>query len=327
MPISQLPRIRNCSPSDIWHQYIVREQPIVIEDACNSWPAVAKWDSKYLISVVGDVGCPILDVSLPKNDTELPKMEICPLHEYLARLPSAKFGDPYLQEAPVKRLFPQLLEDLGPPCYSREGSPDYLMLLSARSYSPLHFHRISEAVSYQIAGTRRFLLVPPSETSKLDPLPKTGRYYYRARREVKESEIDTLDVSGFQATLAPGEAVYIPVHWWHAVYGGDNLSILLVDFFYSPPARWPESENASRVHGTQPALLEEIRSLKNRIDNCKVPKEQLSYWDRIFHLACTGIVDREVERQFLLDALERLPQTARELRDYASDRLSKLVCS
>ena len=122
-----------------------------------------------------------------------------------------------LAEQPLKEVLPQLVEDVGTIRYSKTEPGNLSLMLSGRSYAPLHYHPRAEAVSHQVSGKRRFLLIPPSETAALDPVPTSANPPNFARRVIREEEISALRLEACETTLSSGEAIYIPRHWWHAV--------------------------------------------------------------------------------------------------------------
>lgn len=304
MRVAPLPRVSGLSALDVNRGYIERGIPVVIDDACRHWPAVAKWNTKFLLETVGDIVVPIRDNNFPAKGEAKRKTVVthCTLQEYLAGLSTAKPGDPYLSEQPLKTLFPQLVVDVGSVCYPRDAPPDFSIMLSSRSYAPLHFHAASEAVSHQVTGTRRFLLIAPSETRELIPMPAMDPRFNFATRLITEDQIESLEMECFEATLSPGQAIFIPVHWWHSVYAGHGLSILLADFFPSPPARWKSNPNADRVRSRQQLLQQGIELFIQALRDSTNSEERVLSCQKIADMA-SQLVDPDARRQMVDTAL------------------------
>ncbi|HEX4338719.1 MAG TPA: cupin-like domain-containing protein [Polyangiaceae bacterium] len=124
----------------------------------------------------------------------------------------------------VRADLPELLSSLPPPAVSR-GATQYRLFMGRSTVTPGHYHSFQHALLCAIHGTKRVLLYTPEDSGKLYPEPmKPEDRHYRS------SQVDfaTPDLARFplfasarplEVTLAPGDALFVPVHFWHAVYG------------------------------------------------------------------------------------------------------------
>lgn len=89
------------------------------------------------------------------------------------------------------------------------------LFLHAGGYTDWHFHYADDTVTVQACGEKEFLLVPPD--------PRSFRAMWRVARrrgfyDLRPEDRDVLrDVRPLRATLRPGDAIFLPVFWWHAV--------------------------------------------------------------------------------------------------------------
>jgi ribosomal protein L16 Arg81 hydroxylase len=97
-----------------------------------------------------------------------------------------------------------------------------LWLGPAGTVTPLH-HDTTNIVFHQVFGRKRFLLISPFETALL----KHARGVYcdldpeRPRKHAELAGVPILEV-----VLEPGDALFIPVGWWHHVRALDpSISI------------------------------------------------------------------------------------------------------
>ncbi|NVD43413.1 cupin-like domain-containing protein [Altererythrobacter sp. HHU K3-1] len=98
-----------------------------------------------------------------------------------------------------------------------------------------------ENVACCVAGRRRFTLFPPSRTPDLYPGPFETTPAGTPVSMVDPSAPDLDRYPRFaeawkdakQATLEPGDAIYIPYGWWHGVESLEPVSIL-VNYWWTP---------------------------------------------------------------------------------------------
>ena len=324
MGVQQISRVAGLSREEFYVRYVERGQPVVLTDAASDWPAVSKWTSEYLAGSAGDLVVQLRSIDPRKPPAHSLHRTESTLREYLARLPTAAIGDPYLAEQPLEKLFPHFLVDIGTIRYSQSPASNLSVMLSSKSVAPLHYHPHSEAISHQIAGTRRFLLLPPAETSKLDPAPVTGPLWNFARRVIKEDEIMSMPEEAFETTLTPGEAIFIPLHWWHTVFASTGLSILLCDFFVYPHTRPQQSEVSDRMERMQAACRESIAASEAFLQNISEAEDKTPYFDHML-ACCRQLDDKKMEQKVLIRALSYLPETAGRQRSEMQGRLDELA--
>ncbi len=306
MTLRQIPRVSRLSASAFEERYLRRGEPVVLEDAAKDWPAKFKWTFDYLNDVCGQRVVPLRSIDPGRRGSEVQSSET-KLKDFLARLARSKGFDPYLSEQPLGRVLPEIVGDVGIIRYSPGSANKLKIMLSANSIAPLHYHSYDEAVSHQIVGERRFVLIPPSETSKLDPLPALGPLANFARRSWREDELKTAQELMFDAMLRPGEAIYIPPHWWHTVYAGGELSILLVDFFRfqrSPPLK---TEVSARLELLRDACSETVKDCLTSLQESLSDGDKAVCFDLL--IKCYSQLGyAELERKSLQAAIASLPR-------------------
>lgn len=101
---------------------------------------------------------------------------------------------------------------------------------------------MKENVACCVAGRRTFTLMPPEQLANLYPGP-----FERTPAGTPVSMVDPRDpdlarfprfaeawASATQATLEPGDAIYVPFGWWHGVESLDPLNIL-INYWWTQP--------------------------------------------------------------------------------------------
>jgi hypothetical protein len=140
----------------------------------------------------------------------------------------------------------EVLKILSPP-FAEQNRLDLLpdvdarIWLGNRARTATHYD-LSENVACAVAGLRRFILFPPDQvanlylgpleltpagtpTSLVDPLAPDLDRYPRFAEAWKHS---------LYAVLTPGDAIYIPYGWWHAVDSLEPFNIL-VNYWWNNP--------------------------------------------------------------------------------------------
>lgn len=240
-------RAEDLTEQRFFRDYVDRCRPCRIRGAINHWPAMRLWKSPdYLCDKVG--------AEKPVQARTYPRIEPLPMHEQnLATAIEIPFGEfvrratapdcgylvvhaytvamPSLREQRLLQKFPLaasppesgLLSPLrgdiagfsflaharGPGKYE-----PYRSFLFRNSYTDWHWHPEDEALMCQVQGPKEALLLAPDEAAWncLSPiLAEHGRTF----------DHDVADrFAGLQfhrTVVEPGDALYIPVYWWHSV--------------------------------------------------------------------------------------------------------------
>jgi mannose-6-phosphate isomerase-like protein (cupin superfamily) len=111
---------------------------------------------------------------------------------------------------------------------------------------------LKENIGVVVAGRRRFTLFPPDQIANLymGPFELTP-----AGTPVSLVDPDAPDLARFPrfsdalahaqtATLEPGDAIYIPYHWWHAVASLDPVNVFMNYWWDLAPAGLPSPYDA-----------------------------------------------------------------------------------
>jgi len=133
---------------------------------------------------------------------------------------------------------------------------------------------LKENVACNVAGRRCFTLFPPSQLANLYPGPFEHTPAGTPVSMVDPAQPDLERYPAFaeawgeasQATLEPGDALYIPYMWWHGVDSLEPVSIL-VNYWWA--------ETAEGLGGPYDALLHAILSFRH------LPAEQREVWHRM----------------------------------------------
>ncbi len=164
--------------------------------------------------------------------------------ELIARADDAAPPGLYAGSAPTAQHLPGFAE-AHPMPLAHPDVPPRIWIGNATRVAP-HYD-VSDNVAVVAMGRRRFTLFPPAATPDLyvGPLDVTI-----AGQPVSMVDLAAPDLDRFprfaaameqasSVVLAPGDAIFIPTLWWHAVEALDPVNILVNYWYNQPPAGSP----------------------------------------------------------------------------------------
>lgn len=246
-----IPRKTGVSADEFLEAHYAANRPVVLAGEMAGWPALERWTPDYLRRAVGSAQVEVQTRRAADPDFER-RMEA-----HTERLPFEAFidlisrpgagNDAYLtayNSARNAAALACLEQDLGfiDKLLVRDGAQPHGMpwIGPAGSFTPLH-HDLTNNLLLQIQGRKRLLLVAPSETPRL----YNDHHVYSRIRDLAEPglverfpAVEGLNVH--QVILGPGEALFIPLGWWHQVTALD-FSVTLTHTNF----RWPNDFHAA----------------------------------------------------------------------------------
>lgn len=144
------------------------------------------------------------------------------------------------QSVPVGENLPGLQIENRMPLLGPEVDPR--IWIGNRAMVAAH-HDPSENIACVVAGRRRFTLFPPSQVGNLYPGPfeltPAGASISMVDFEAPDFERHPAFAHALAAAqvaeMEPGDALYIPYHWWHHVSSLERFNALL-NYWWSPPS-------------------------------------------------------------------------------------------
>ena len=252
--LAELARRReDVSREEFFERYYGANRPVILTDVTTGWPALDRWKSaEYFAEKFGNE---VLDVCMgrdkdPKCDKNFAKfVSQMTMRDYAKWVSETKeSNNGYLisnNRLLENKAFHPLLEDIIPPeKYVDKGR--FLTFMSfwfgpAGTWTPLH-HDGNNILFCQVAGRKEFYLVSPLET---DLLPSADGYYAKVpippgmTEEGLRPADEAFPYPAVRIVLKPGEALFLPVGWWHQVRALDqSVSISFLNFWQNNHFEW-----------------------------------------------------------------------------------------
>ena len=157
-----------------------------------------------------------------------------------------------LQAMHIPDIMPPFLEDNTMPLLDGDIAPR--AWIGNRAMIATHFDN-NHNIACVVSGRRRFTVFPPDQVANLyiGPLLRTpggspiSCVDLRAPDHKKFPRFADALESGEEAVLEPGDAIYIPILWWHGVEALDALNIL-VNYWWNADASTHHKPILSLAH-------------------------------------------------------------------------------
>jgi hypothetical protein len=230
---------------DFLDHYYAANRPIVLGGEISRWPAFKLWNADYLR---GKVGARPVEVQADRTsdpDYERKKdshRRVMPFDAFIDRITGdGAVNDTYLtaynSAKNVEALAP-LREDLGVLekfLSHHEGDAEGMLWIGpAGTFTPLH-HDLTNNLLVQIVGRKRVILAASTSTPNL----YNDCHVFSQVSDVADPNIDLekfcklKDVRFFDFVLNAGDALFIPICWWHQVTALDfSVSATYTNFLW-----------------------------------------------------------------------------------------------
>ena len=218
----EIPREHGLSAKAFHERYVAGLQPVILAGKMADWPALSLWTPEYFATTFADVE-QRASVNLP--DTAVPSLH--PWREHAQSMTMAEFYDwmgtsdlPCYLDSSGLHLYKgeEKHVDYSDMVWDDEGRRITLLWIgSANTHSGLHFDRYNNLFG-QVYGSKKVCLLAPDQ----------ARYLYQFRDVIQKSHLDAelpdwehypkfAEATVYEATIRPGEILFIPKLWWHSL--------------------------------------------------------------------------------------------------------------
>jgi ribosomal protein L16 Arg81 hydroxylase len=236
------------SPSEFDRYFYQRNLPVVFKDSIRNWKA-DKWSHDYLKSIADKK---LIDVIYNKQGIfhEFPWVTTGPVQVSPMRFSQAVdliFSDAgenhYIQQLSLKTELPELLADIDRPALLDRWkiiAYFHLWFGGKGCKTPLHFDTADNFL-VQVKGTKLVTLFAPNQKAHLYPATKTRAPHISRINIFSPDEsmfplYKKAEPHKFQVCLEPGDTLYLPYRWWHAVESLETS--ISVNFWWYAPKEW-----------------------------------------------------------------------------------------
>lgn len=226
-------RQQKWAPSDLSQASEGMKFPVLLKGCCRPEVEAHEWSLGRMLAL--DPEAEVTVEYYPDADRRLPYEQITRPFKDLAGPMADEPEKWFIAERNFDEVFPRVAPDLPALSVLPVGARCVLRLVffGTNSQSATHFHVRDQAILAHLRGRKRVVLAGPKATNVLATnSPFGGRPQFSTHGP--ESDGDALDyftdLLGTETVshvdMEPGDALFIPVHWWHWAEGyGENLSV------------------------------------------------------------------------------------------------------
>lgn len=248
---SALSRTRGMTSQEFLDNHYAPSRPVVFEQLVKSWRACTHWSAEYLAEKIGD-----RTIEYQGDRTTDPRFELnkdahkrqASFAEFIELITLGNDNDFYItaynSDTNREALAP-LAEDLGSLdgllAYRDKQSDAMFWIGPANTFTPLH-HDLTNNLLVQFVGRKQIVLVSPADTPRL----YNDLHVFSAIGDLADPGLDTslhplLNGLRFEILiLNPGDALFIPIGWWHQVRSFDfSVSATYTNFLW-PNEGWQD---------------------------------------------------------------------------------------
>ena len=242
----EIERRASPTPDEFLRHYYSTGTPVVFTDIVPRWPAYHRWSPEHLRTHYGEVE---LEIEAGRAADPAPDLNF---ERYRGTATMADFVDRVLAAGETNDLYliannrnlarpglQPLLDDIELPPGYFDPSPTRAARCGAFWFGPagtitaLH-HDTSNILFFQVVGRKRFRLYAPDEPTLLARAHGVYNRLDPERDAATLATVPTLDL-----VLAPGEALFLPVGWWHHVCALDlSISVAFNHFTWPNDFDW-----------------------------------------------------------------------------------------
>ena len=230
-----VPAIDSIPADRFFAEFYFANRPVKLRGLVDHWPALRLWTLDYLAEKVGDRVVELQGQRESAHDYELHKdrhQRQLAMRDVIDIVRSVESSNEFYvtayNDTTNKQTLAPLWEDLAPVSILKDsgGRDGFFWFGPKGTLTPLH-HDLTNNLLVQVMGRKRVLLVPPWELERV-------RNRQHCFSEVTLAELVSEGGSApdhCECVIGPGEALFLPIGWWHHVEALDvSISMSFTNF-------------------------------------------------------------------------------------------------
>lgn len=238
----KIPSITAPRFSDFIKDYYSQHRPVILKKGIAHWPALHKWSPEYFASKFGHHS---VEVQMNRNEDEqferhspLLKQKM-KMSEFVSKFMSVEPTNDFYMTANNATNSHQMLQELfldidvfadGYSNLALKNERSFLWFGPKGTFTPLH-HDLTNNMLVQIYGRKKVTLIPALQVPHL----YNDHWVFSELSNADEIDFEKYplakSITPVECILNAGEALFIPIGWWHSVESLDvSISISFTNF-------------------------------------------------------------------------------------------------
>ncbi|ALJ15045.1 cupin-like domain-containing protein [Sphingopyxis macrogoltabida] len=229
------------APDHFYRHYYEANRPAKLTGLIDHWPALARWSLDHFAAVAGDA---VVEAQVERErdpDYELAKddhrrlIRFAELVDWLRNDEASNdiYLTAYNSGANAAALAP-LWEDMAPiTLLARRERDGFFWLGPKGTLTPWH-HDLTNNLLVQVMGRKRVRMAPPWAYARM----RNSRHCFSdwGNEALPAGNGDSAVPPILETVIQPGEAIFLPVGWWHQVEALDLSASMSFTSFRRPNA-------------------------------------------------------------------------------------------
>lgn len=240
---SKIDRIKTPDFSYFMKHYYSKHLPVILTQGIDHWPARQRWNPQYIVDQVGDA---MVEVQQGRDKNPLFERQSANhrtsmlMKDFMAQVVNTEQSNNIYMTANnaaknsqgLKALFADLADfGVGYTALDQMSSRSFLWIGPKGTFTPLH-HDLTNNMLVQIYGRKKVTLIPALQVDHL--YNDQGVYSQIANPhnpQEQQQYPQLMETTPLQCILNAGDALFIPIGWWHCVESLDvSISVSFTHF-------------------------------------------------------------------------------------------------
>ncbi|GGB59124.1 aspartate beta-hydroxylase [Blastomonas aquatica] len=235
-----VPVIDAIAPDQFFEEFYTANRPVKLTGLVDHWSAIKRWTLAYFAQALGDAQIELQGQRNAAADFEIAKdrhRRQVPFRDVLDLLANGAEGNDFYitayNDTLNKQSLAPLWDDLGgvsllTPSGGRDG---FLWLGPKGTVTPFH-HDLTNNLLVQVLGRKRVKLVPAYEVARM----RNSLHCFSdwTGDDLPAGPSDERRPLVMECEIGPGEALFLPIGWWHHVVGLDMTCSMSFTNFSAP---------------------------------------------------------------------------------------------
>lgn len=233
-----VPRRAALAPDDFLADYYANQRPVILEGLVDDWPALSLWDASYLEAKIGRNT--VIEAQVGRDTRTNFEAEKTALTQTIT---FGKVADHLRKNkasnniyvtanngASNRSAFDPVWQDFGPidGYTTKDDSNDGFLWIGPKgTITPFH-HDLTNNLLIQVKGRKKVVMAPNWDEAWM----KSDNRFFSALTP-RDAKKLTHGPTLVECTIGPGDALFIPVGWWHHITSlEESYTVLFTNFVW-----------------------------------------------------------------------------------------------